>query len=181
MQRPEMRLSGPCVEAPDVPELVRFYERFLGWEVDELVGPREDRYKAKNFVDAWNYNASLNKLQANTRRMIAHYNAQVDAFHAAYPDLSSIPGGVDAVVIGTKPERAVGTLEECDRLGIKHVWMHRSFGKGSVSDEATEYGRDHGIEVIDGGCPCMFDPTADPGHKVMRFVCTLSGTVPRKV
>jgi len=36
-----MRLSGPVVEAPDVPALVRFYERFLGWEVEELVGPRE--------------------------------------------------------------------------------------------------------------------------------------------
>lgn len=38
-----MRFSGPCVEAPDVPGLVRFYERFLGWEVEELVGPRDDR------------------------------------------------------------------------------------------------------------------------------------------
>jgi hypothetical protein len=25
------------------------------------------------------------------------------------------------------------------------------------------------VTVIDGGCPCMFDPTADTGHKVMRF------------
>lgn len=32
-----MRLSGPCVEAPDVPALVRFYERFLGWEL-KIVG-----------------------------------------------------------------------------------------------------------------------------------------------
>ena len=43
MERPAIRLSGPCVEAPDVPALVRFYERFLGWEVEELVGPRDDR------------------------------------------------------------------------------------------------------------------------------------------
>ena len=43
MERPAIRLSGPCVEAPDVPALVRFYERFLGWEVEELVGPRHDR------------------------------------------------------------------------------------------------------------------------------------------
>jgi hypothetical protein len=35
--------------------------------------------------------------------------------------------------------------------------------------------------VIDGGCPCMFDPTADPGHKAMRFVFTLTGNVPRQV
>jgi hypothetical protein len=59
--------------------------------------------------------------------------------------------------------------------------MHRSFGDGSVSDAATEYGREQGIEVIDGGCPLMFDPTADLGHKAMRVVFTMTGKVPRKV
>jgi uncharacterized protein len=79
-------------------------------------------------------------------------------------------GGVDAVVIGTRPERAEQTMRECVELGIKRVWMHRGPGPGSVSPEATEYGRAHGITVIDGGCPCMFGPTADFGHKVMRVV-----------
>ena len=99
----------------------------------------------------------------------------------AYPDLRSIPGGVDAVVIGTRPERAEETMRECADLGIKHVWMHRSFGAGSVSAPAAEYGRRHGIAVIDGGCPCMFDPTADLGHKAMRLVFTLKGNVPKEV
>jgi len=98
-----------------------------------------------------------------------------------YHDLRSIPGGVDAVVIGTRPERAEETMRECAELGIGHVWMHRGPGKGSVSPEAAAYGRDHGIAVIDGGCPCMFGPTADFGHKVMRAVFTLSGNVPRQV
>jgi hypothetical protein len=40
---------------------------------------------------------------------------------------------------------------------------------------------EHGITVIDGGCPCMFDPTADVGHKAMRFVFTLNRHVPRQV
>jgi uncharacterized protein len=88
----------------------------------------------------------------------------------SYPDLKSIPGGVDAVVIGTRPEIAQATIRECAELGIKHVWMHRGPGTGSVSNAATEYGRQHGITVIDGGCPLMFGPTADFGHKVMRRV-----------
>jgi predicted CoA-binding protein len=98
-----------------------------------------------------------------------------------YPDLASIPGGVDAVVIGTRPERALQTVRECVDLGIKQVWMHRGPGRGSVSEEATRYGRDHGVTVIDGGCPCMFGPTADPGHKVIRFFLTRTGNVPREV
>lgn len=99
----------------------------------------------------------------------------------AYHDLRDIPGGVEAVVIGTKPETADDTMQECAALGIKHVWMHRGPGEGSVSPTAAAYGREHGIEVIDGGCPCMFGPTADRGHKVMCSMLKLSGNVPRQV
>ena len=99
----------------------------------------------------------------------------------AYHDLAAIPGGVDAVVIGTRAEIADETMRECADLGIEHVWMHRGPGAGSVSETATAYGREHGIEVIDGGCPCMFGPTADFGHKAMRVVFTLSGNVPKDV
>jgi uncharacterized protein len=99
----------------------------------------------------------------------------------SYHDLRSIPGGVEAVVIGTRPEIAEETMRECAELGIKHVWMHRGPGVGSVSEAAAEYGRERGIMVIDGGCPCMFDPTADLGHKVMRIVFTLNGNVPKAV
>jgi predicted CoA-binding protein len=97
----------------------------------------------------------------------------------SYPDLASIPGGVDAVVIATRAELAGETMRQCVDLGIRHVWMHRSFGAGSVSEEAAAFGRERGINVIDGGCPLMFEPTSDAGHKVMRFVLTLTGRVPR--
>jgi len=97
----------------------------------------------------------------------------------SYKDLASIPGGVDAVVIATRAEIAEDTMRECAELGIKHVWMHWGSGASSVSTAATEYGRRHGITVIDGGCPLMFAPTADLGHKVMRVV--LSGRVPKQV
>jgi predicted CoA-binding protein len=98
-----------------------------------------------------------------------------------FPDLKSIPGGVDAVVIATRPEVAESAMRECADLGIKHVWMHRAFGGGSSSERAAVWGREHGIRVIEGGCPLMFDPTADPGHKIMRFILTLTGKVPRRV
>jgi predicted CoA-binding protein len=97
----------------------------------------------------------------------------------SYPNLASIPEGVEAVVIATRPEMAIGTMQECAQLGIKHVWMHRGAGPGSVSAEATRFGRQHGITVIDGGCPLMFDPTADLGHKVMRFI--YASKVPKQV
>jgi len=98
-----------------------------------------------------------------------------------YQDLKSIPGGVDAVVIGTSPAHADGTMQECHELGINRVWMHRSFGKGSVSDSATRFGRERGITVIDGGCPLMFEPCSDGAHKVMKSLFKMTRNVPRKV
>ena len=98
-----------------------------------------------------------------------------------YADLKSGPGGVEAVVIGTRPESAESTMRECVELGIRHVWMHRLYGTGSVSDAATRYGREHGVTVIDGGCPLMIGPTSDTGHRIMRFVATARGKAPRHV
>jgi predicted CoA-binding protein len=98
-----------------------------------------------------------------------------------YQDLKSIPGGVEGVVIGTRPDLAEDTMRECVELGITRVWMHRGPGAGSVSEEAAAYGREHGVTVIDGGCPLMFGPTADVGHKVMRLFFTATGNVPKKV
>jgi predicted CoA-binding protein len=88
----------------------------------------------------------------------------------AYHDLASVPSGVEGVVIATSPAHAEDTMREAVGLGIDRVWMHRGPGPGSVSDAATRYGREHGVTVIDGGCPCMFDPAADTGHRIMHFL-----------
>lgn len=106
-------------------------------------------------------------------------NADTVEGDVSYPDLRSVPGGVEAVVIATRPQTAEATVRECVELGIDAVWMHRGFGPGSVSAAAAELGRRNGITVIDGGCPLMFGPAADTGHKVMR--CLLARSVPRRI
>jgi uncharacterized protein len=109
-------------------------------------------------------------------------NAEKVEGDPAYPDLKSIPDGVDAVVIGTRPEWASPTMRECVDLGIRSVWMHRLYGEGSVSAEATAYGRENGVTVIDGGCPLMFGPTADGAHRwMMRPIATATRKAPRHV
>jgi predicted CoA-binding protein len=100
----------------------------------------------------------------------------------AFANLADIPGRVDAVVIGTRPEHDHATIDACVGLGIHHVWMHRPFiGAGSVSTEAAAYARAHNVDVIEGGCPLMFGPTSDPAHCVMRTVGTWMHTVPKDV
>jgi predicted CoA-binding protein len=127
-------------------------------------------------------NAVYRRLRARDYQVFAiNPNADEVEGDTTYPDLASVPGGVEAVVIATRPEHALATVKECATLGIRYVWMHRSVDEGSVSDEATEYGRQHGITVIDGGCPLMYSPTADIGHRLMRHVFTWNGRVPREV
>jgi predicted CoA-binding protein len=108
-------------------------------------------------------------------------NAKTVEGDAAYPDLRSIPGGVEGVVIAIAPEHAESTARECHDLGIGRIWMHQGPAAGSVSQRAIEYCRQNGMDVIPGGCPLMFGPTADFGHQCMRWVLQLSGGVPRGI
>lgn len=97
-----------------------------------------------------------------------------------FRDLASIPGGVDAVVIATTQAVAPSVARECKELGITRVWMHRSFGGGSVSSEAHAYCRQNGIASIAGGCPLMYGPTSDGGHRFMRVFAGLFGQLPKE-
>ena len=98
-----------------------------------------------------------------------------------FHDLASIPGGVDAVVIATAPDVAADVARQAHELGITRVWMHRSFGGGSVSREATDYCKANGMTAIAGGCPLMYGPTSDTGHRCMRWFISLMGGIPKNV
>jgi uncharacterized protein len=95
-----------------------------------------------------------------------------------YHDLRSIPGGVDAVVIATAPGASASVVRECRELGIGRVWIHRSTGTGSFSEEAADYCRGNGIHAIPGGCPLMYGPTADFTHTCFRWFLGATGQLP---
>ena len=108
-------------------------------------------------------------------------NPHIQAFEGdrCYPDVKSIPGGVDGVVIVTRPEITERIVRDCSDAGVRRVWMHQSLGKGtSVSPKAVEYCRQLGISVIPGACPMMFGPGVDFGHTCMRWILRLTGGLP---
>jgi len=96
-----------------------------------------------------------------------------------YPDLLSIPGPVDGLMFVAPPTVATQLVRQCAERGVKQVWLHRSFGQGSVSPEAVEECRAKGINCIVGGCPLMYCQPVDVGHKCMRWLLALRGRVPR--
>lgn len=96
-----------------------------------------------------------------------------------YPTLETIPGGVDGVVIATHPKQTADVVRQCADLGIRRVWIHRSFGQGSLDTEAVRLSRELGLAVIPGGCPMMFCEPVDPVHKCMRWLSGLVGGLPK--
>jgi len=96
-----------------------------------------------------------------------------------YPDVKSIPGGVDGVVIVTRPELTERIVHDCVEAGVRRVWMHRSVNKASsVSPAAVEYCKAHDVSVIAGACPMMYGDNVDFGHTCMRWILKVSGGQP---
>jgi predicted CoA-binding protein len=124
-------------------------------------------------------NLIYRKLRGAGYRVFA-VNPQADSVEGdrCFHDLRSLPEPVDAAVLATPAAAARRLVEECFTAGISRVWMHRSLGEGSVSDDAVEFCREKNIAVIPGGCPMMFCPPVDFGHKCMRWFLRLTGSLP---
>jgi predicted CoA-binding protein len=96
-----------------------------------------------------------------------------------YADVRTVPGQLDGVVIATAPDVSIQVVRQCMDRGVRRVWFHRSFGTGSVSEEAVRECATHDIDCIVGGCPLMFCEPVDFGHACMRWWLQRQGRVPK--
>ena len=97
-----------------------------------------------------------------------------------YPDLASVPGELDGVVVATPPDASVEIVRQAVDRGVTRVWFHRSFGRGSVSAAAVRECEAHGIRCIVGGCPLMYCEPVDLGHRCMRAWLAWRGRIVAK-
>lgn len=95
-----------------------------------------------------------------------------------YPDLGSVPGSIDGVVVATHPEISATVARQCAEQGIGRIWFHRSLGEGSLSDAAIRECEARGIDAIAGGCPLMSCEPVDLGHRCMRWWLRMGRRVP---
>jgi hypothetical protein len=96
-----------------------------------------------------------------------------------YPDLKSIPGDLDGVVVATHPNVSADVVRQSAERRVPRVWLHRSFGQGSVSAAAVRECEKAGISCIAGGCPLMYCEPVDFGHRCIRAMLGWLGRVPR--
>ena len=125
-------------------------------------------------------NAIYHRLKT-TEHDVFPVNPHMQSFEGdrCYPDLQPIHGGVDGVVIITRPETTERIVRDCSAAGVSRVWMHQSMGKGSsVSPQAVAYCQQHDISVIAGACPMMYGAGVDFGHTCMRWLLKIKGGLP---
>jgi uncharacterized protein len=96
-----------------------------------------------------------------------------------YPSIAAVPGSLYGVVIATAPEVSTQIVHQCADRAVARVWFHRSFGQGSVSEQAVRACEARGVASIVGGCPLMFCEPIDIGHRCMRWWLQRQRRVPR--
>ncbi|MCU0513324.1 MAG: CoA-binding protein [Anaerolineae bacterium] len=98
-----------------------------------------------------------------------------------YPNVAALPQRPEGVVIVTKPDVTAQVVQECAAAGIRRVWLHASLihGGTSFSPAAVATCQQHGISVIEGGCPMMFAEPVDFGHQCMRWLMRVTGDLPK--
>ena len=143
-------------------------EKFLKFKSIAVVGVSSKGDTAANII--------YKKLREQKYNIFAvNPHAEKVEGDTCYPTLQSIPKRVEAVVIGTPPDVTPKIVEECTLLGIKNIWIHRSFGNGSFHPDALKIAKENGLSLIPGGCPMMFSDPVDPAHKCMRWFLKMTG------
>jgi predicted CoA-binding protein len=124
-------------------------------------------------------NAIFRKLKAAGYDAVpVNPNAETVEGVPCYPNLAAVPGPVDGLVVAAHPDVAAGLAKQAAARGVRHVWFHRSFGEGSVSDAALDACRAAGIEPIVGGCPLMYCAPVDVAHRCFRWWLGFKGRLP---
>lgn len=102
---------------------------------------------------------------------------QIAGLHC-YHSVESISPPVEGALILTPAKQALQVVEECDKAGIRFLWMYRAIGAGSVTPEAVAFARSRRMRLVAGECPYMF--WKDPGwfHSLHRTIRHVTGGLP---
>ena len=100
-----------------------------------------------------------------------HPTEKVIAGIPCYPNLTSLRGRVDAVLVSVPPKQAVSILEEAASIGLKNVWLQQ----GAESTEAFETAERLRLNLVAKKCVLMYAPPVRSFHGWHRAVAKFIG------
>ena len=142
-------------------------EHFLEQKHIAVAGYSTDKRQVANIL--------YKKFQDNGYQ-VSGINPKADQIEdiTCFPNLKAVPEKIDAVMISTHPNATLEVVKECIELGINHVWIHSSFGKGSYNEDAFRLADENNMEIIPNACPMMF-LKPDGAHRCFRWFMNISG------
>lgn len=145
-------------------------ESFLALPRLAVVGASDD---PKNFG-----RTIYQELKGRGRDVVAvHPTATSVDGDPCYPDLASVPGALDGVIVMVGRARAADVVRDAAAKGVPRVWLFKGAGPGAVSPEAVALAERLGLEVVAGACPLMFLEPVGWFHRVHRGIRRARGAV----
>jgi len=89
----------------------------------------------------------------------------------AYPDLASLPGKVEAVVLELPKEETADWVAKAAEAGIKDLWVHMN----TETDEALVLAREKGMNLRTGTCAVMYVTPGFSFHSFHKWIMKLRG------
>ena len=165
-------VAGVRLRARVVPEVdVTLVERCLAQPRIVMIGATDDPEKFGTTIFRALVDHGHEVVPVNPHR------GEIDGLQC-WPDLHSVPGEVDAVLVMLTGPAAVEAVRECVLRSVSMVWLFRGAGSpGAMSRDAVELCRANGIEVVAGACPLMFLVPVSGGHRAHLSVRRFAHTV----
>lgn len=85
---------------------------------------------------------------------------------------------VDAALIMTPAAASADAVHEALAAGVRHLWLYRAAGAGSVSPEAVAAAQQAGANLVPGECPLMFLRDAAWFHRLHGTINRWMGQYP---
>lgn len=98
----------------------------------------------------------------------------------SFARVQDVPGGVEGVVVVTRPQDALAVVADAKAAGATWMWFHQGFGPESYDDAVLAAAHDAGLKVIAAGCPMMYC-CPDGFHRCARAVFRFVGRIPADV
>jgi uncharacterized protein len=100
-----------------------------------------------------------------------HPNAREIDGMTCYPNLKSLDGKADALLISIPPANVPPVLEEAVQTGLKNIWLQQ----GSFSKEVQQTVERLGLTVVSKKCILMYAPPVTSIHKFHRTIKSIFG------
>ena len=88
-----------------------------------------------------------------------------------FPNLNSLEGKVEALLICIPPNKVPPVLEDAAKTGIKNIWLQQ----GSWSPEVQQTGDRLGLAFVAKKCILMYAPPVTSFHKFHRTITSIFG------